>query len=282
MRRKAITCLVAGLMLSGVAACNDPKDPQTWIKRLRDPQQATKAVRELQKLGNPVAIKPLCDLFKDFQSPNILKAIISFKDKRSIPCLVRALDFTADKYHNATLAANALADFKAKEAVDPLVKILDQPLPIKSRANLAKLAAIGALSKIGDQKAVPGLIRTLERRPEKQDFLLNKRAAQALGLLGSETAIPALIAGLFMSSTIQGTSYPFARVALVQIGPAAVQPLIETYQHKNAKIEAMAKELKFREGVIEQKTSIVLGDIASAKAAPFLLEELGKADMKET
>lgn len=263
-------------------ACNDPKDPQTWIKKLRDPQHATEAVRQLQDIGDPVAVKPLCDLFKDFQSPNILKAVISFKHRSSIPTLIEALDFTEDKYHNATLAAKALADFKATEAVGPLTKILERQLPIRSRANLAKLAAIGALAEIGDTSAVPALIATLERRPEQQDFLLNKKSAEALGMLGDPRAVPALIKGLFMSSTLQGDAFPFASVALVRLGAPAVQPLIDAMQRKNKDLEAMAKELAFKEGIIEQKAAIVLGDMALPEAVPALLEQLKGFDLKET
>ena len=172
-----------------LVACDDPKDPQTWIKKLRDPEHATKAVKELQKLGDPVAIESLAALYKDFESPTILKAIITLakkapENKAAHGALFSALEFTEDKYHNATLAAAALADLKLKEAVEPLAKVLDRPMAIKSRANLAKLAVIKALAVLGDKRALPYLVRTLERRPEQQDFLLNKQAARALGKIG--------------------------------------------------------------------------------------------------
>ncbi|MCC6746448.1 MAG: HEAT repeat domain-containing protein [Deltaproteobacteria bacterium] len=274
--------LIALGLSFGLAACNDPNNPQTWIKRLRDPEYATQAIKELQRIGDPAAVPPLCELYKDFESPTILKAIISFKDKRAIPTLIAALEFTEDKYHNATLAAATLAEMKATEAVEPLTKVLDKAISIRSRANLAKLAAIEALAQLGDKRAVGALIKTLERRPEQQDFLLNKKAAEALGELGDPQAVPVLIRALFTSSTLQGTSFPMARVALVRIGQPAVKPLLEAMQGKDRALEGMAKELKFADGVVLNKTAIVLGDLGAKDAVPALLEQLGKASPTET
>jgi HEAT repeat protein len=233
-----------------------------------------------------VALKPLCELYKDFESPTILKAIISLakkdpKNADAIQTLISALEFTEDKYHNATLAAAALADMKAMSAVEPLAKVLDRPMAIKSRANLAKLAAIKALAKLGDKKAVPYLVRTLERRPEQQDFLLNKESARALGAIGdtSPEVLSVLIRALFMASTIQGTSFPMARVALVKLGPPAVPPLIAALEGKDEKLNKMSKELEFQDGVVLGKISRVLGDKMAAAAVDPLLEILKKANL---
>ncbi len=269
-------------------ACDDPKDPNTWIKKLRDPEHATEAVKQLRRLGDPIAVEPLCDLFKDFPSPEILKAIISFKDKRSIPTLIAALDFTEDKYHNVTLAAKALAKLKAVEAVEPLGKVIKKPMAIKSRANLAKVAAIAALATIGDKKAVPVLIEALDKKPTEQDFHINKKAAKALGELGDPAAVPILIRGLFMSSSIQGTSFPQARVALVRIGQPAIEPLVNAMKGKNEKLNAMPKEWEWKDpdpkSVIFNKLAIVLGDLRAKEAVPHLLESLknSKIDTADT
>lgn len=279
--------VLTGVCLFLLTACDDPKKAETWIKKLRDPEHATKAVRELQKIGDPVAIKPLCDLFKDFESPTILKAIISLAKrdpkvgKVAVPTLIAALEFTEDKYHNATLAADALADLEAAEAVEPLAKVLDRPMAIKSRANLAKLAAIKALGRFQDKRAIPFLVRTLERRPEQQDFLLNKESAIALGKIGdaSPEVVSVLIRALFMASTIQGTSFPMARIALVQLGKPTVPALLDALQGKDEKLNKMAKELDFQDGVVLGKVSRVLGDMMAKPAVDPLLDILKKANL---
>lgn len=286
MSRLPALFLACSFLLNFVA-CSDPKNPQTWIKRLRDPEYAPEAVKQLEKIGNPVAIKPLCDLYKDFESPNILKAIISFKgkDPDSMTCLLRALDLTTeDKYNNSTMASQALAELKAVEAVDALAKVAEKTMPLKSRANLARQAAIRALAAIGDKKAVPVLIKILEGKPTEQDFLLNKEAAVALGNIADPVAIPSLLKGLFMSSSIQGTSFPQARVAMVRMGQPAVKPLIEALQGKNEKLNAMPKEWDWKDenpkAVIQNKLAIVLGDMMAKDATPALLELLDKADIE--
>ncbi len=273
------------------SACDDPKDPSTWVKKLRNPEHAAKAVKELKKMADTastdaerkkvadVAVQPLCDLFKDFPSPEILKAIIAFKDMRSVKTLMDALDFTEEQYHNATIAAKALANLKAVEAVDALGKVLGRPMSIKSRANLAKLAAIKALGNLGDKKAVPYLIQTLERKPEEQDFLLNKKSAQALGQLGDPRANSVLIRALFMASTIQGTSYPQARVALVRMGDSAVKPMVDALTGNDPKLKAMAEQLEFKDGVVLGKISRVLGDMMAKEAVPALIKILGEAKL---
>jgi len=279
--------LAALLTLVSWVGCDDPKNPQTWIKKLRDPKNASKAVRELKQLGDPVAIKPLCELFKDFESPEILKPIISLmkKDptnKAAEQTLITALEFTEDKYHNATLAANAIAKFKIKAGVIPLAKVLDRQMSIKSRGpNKAKQAAIAALGKLGDPRAVPYLVRTLERRPERQDFLHNKAAARALGKIGHATpeVISVLIRALFMSSTIQGTAFPMARVSLVQLGKPVVPAVIAAMNGKDEKLYKMSKELKFVDGVILSKTSRILGDLMAKEAVDPLLKALNEAKL---
>jgi HEAT repeat protein len=277
MSRLTVAVLGLGFLL---AACDDPKDAKTWIKKLRNPEHATEAVKQLEKIGDAAAVQPLCDLYKDFESPTILKAIISFKDKRAIPTLIKALDFTEDKYHNATMASKALANLKAVEAVDALCKVVERPMAIKSRANLAKISAIEALADLGDKKAVPCLINALEKRPEEQDFFVNKKAAFALGEIGDPAAVPVLIRALFMASTIQGPSYPMANVALVKIGDPSIKPLINALQGKDEKLNAMGKALEFKEGVVVQKVCWVLGDMIATEAVPALLEIFKKAKLE--
>jgi HEAT repeat protein len=278
MNRKIVASLGCLVILS---ACSDPKDPQTWIKQLKDSEKSEEAIRQLQKLGDPVAVKPLSELFTDTEDTSVLKAIAAFNHKDSIPTMIRALDYTEDRYNNATTAAQALAKLKAKEGVPALLKLLDRPMRIKSRSNLAKLAAISALAKIGDKKAVPGLIKVLERRPEEQDFMLNKISAMALGELGDPAAAEVLVRALFMASTVQGSSYPQARVALVQLGPDAAPALLKAMSGTAPKLNAMARELAFKEGVVLAKTSRVLGDLAAKEAVPALLDIIKKTNLRK-
>lgn len=276
--RHAVRSLVLVCAAAVQAACNDPNNPQTWIKRLRNPEHAAEAVRRLEKLGDPVAVEPLCKLYEEYPSATILQAIISFKDKRSIPTLRKALEVTeADKYNNATKAARALAEMKVTEAVPDLIKVLEKPWPIKSRANLAKQAAIEALAVLGDARAVPALIEVAQGEPDKQDFHLNKVAVVALGKLGDPRAIPVLIRSLYKSSQLQGSSFSQATVALVRMGSPAVEPLLRAMKGKNDDLNAYARQVTLQEGEMLSKAAQVLGDLRAKEAVEPLLEVLASA-----
>ena len=289
---KRLILLFVGLSLV-LMGCDDPRDPKTWTKKLRDPQHREEAVGQLKKMADKakddkelakigaVAVPALCTIFKDHPEARTLKTIILFKDKSAVPTLIDALDFVGEEYHNATVAARALAKLKSSDAVEPLGKVLERPLAIKSRANLAKQAAIEALAKIGDPRGVPHLMKCADKSWTEQDFHLNKKAIEALGVLRDPKAVPTLVRGLFMTSPRQGHSFNQARLALVRIGKPAIQPIITALQRKDAGLEKMAKDQEFRPGVIRLKASVALGDLRAKEAVPAMLEILGKAKVGE-
>ena len=139
--------------------------------------------------------------------------------------MIEALDYSDDDFDRATIAAGVLGDMKATDAVDPLIKAAEKQLPIKSRANNARIAAMRALVKIGDKRAVPTLMKILTTSADEQDFLLNQKAALGLAEFRDPQAIPALIKGLFMTGRGTGI-FQECRLALVRIGAPAIDPLI--------------------------------------------------------
>jgi len=272
MRR---ACVALALLAVGCVA--DPRDPKTWIKQLGDPREGKEAVNQLVKLKDPEAVPPLIDLYKKSKDPDVLKAIASFHDKRQVPVMIDSLDYSEESYDNAATAANALGDTPDPSAVDPLMKTLAKPLPVKTRANIVKLEAMKSLVKIKDKRAVDALDKVLATSADDQDFFLNKTAAASLAKFGDPKSIPFLIRGMFMTG--RGADiFPECRTALVAVGEPAVQPLIAAMNRKNADLEADAKKYEFIPGIIVQKTAVVLGDIRSKTAVPALLAELGKKD----
>ncbi len=287
MKRLVLLCVGLSVALMG---CDDPRDPATWTKKLRDPQHRERAVLQLKKMAEKakdpkelakigkVAVPALREIFKTHPEARTLKTIILFKDRSAVPTYIDALDFVGEEYHNATVAARALAALKATDAVDALGKVLDRALVKQSRANLAKQAAIEALGKIGDPKAVPYLSKCARKHWQRddQDFLLNRKAIEALGKIGDKSAVDTLILGLFMSSR-RGHSFNQARLALVRIGKPAIKPLIASLQGKNEELKKMAREEEFRPGVVRYKTSFTLGDLRAREAVPVMTEMLSKA-----
>src|SRR4029079_3443705 len=135
---------------------------------------------------------------------------------------------------------------RAADTLPALIKAAEKELPVKSRANNARIAAMRALVRIGDKRAVATLVKILATAADEQDFLLNQKAALGLAEFGDPQAIPALIKGLFMTG--RGTRiFQECTLALVRIGQPAVDPLIQLLQEKNADIQDMAAKLKFEE-----------------------------------
>jgi len=267
--------LVFSLGIAMVGCVSDPRDPNTWIKKLDSPVDQKDAVRELVRLKDPVAVEPLIAFYKKNHDPEVLKAIATFKDKRQVPVMIDSLEYTDESYDNAATAAAALGDTPDPSAVDPLIKALGKPLSIKTRANIVKQSAMSSLAKIHDPKAAAAISKVLETPADDQDFYLNHEAAIALGELGDPAGVPALIRGLFMTG--RGANiFNQCRVSLLQIGKPAVQPLMDAHEHKNAKLEEDAKKYEFRPGVIEQKTALILGDLRAKEAVPMMVAELKK------
>jgi HEAT repeat protein len=271
---------LAALFAVGAIACTgDPNDPITWGKKLKDLREQKEALDRLANMDTErarPAVPYLIDLYKSTRKPEHLEAMARFKDPETKPLMLEALDYSDDDFDRAVVAAGVLGEMKATDAVDPLIKAIEKPLPVKSRANNVRVAAIRALVKIGDKRAVEPLSKVLTTSADEQDFLLNQKAALGLAELRDPASVPALIKGLFMTG--RGINiFQECRLALVRMGDSAVQPLLQLLDDQNPEIRAMAKELKFDEnspGVVVTKASILLGDLRAKKAVPRLLAHL--------
>jgi HEAT repeat protein len=272
-----IGALTAGVFLSGCEG--DPNDPRTWARKLKGVRDQKEALDQLAKMSVERAEKALPELialYKETKKPEHLEALSRFQNDQTKALFIEALDFTEDDFDRAVIAAGALGEMKATDAVAPLIKAVDHQLPIKSRANTVRLAAIRALVKIGDKQAVPVLMKILTTSADEQDFLLNQKAALGLAEFRDPQSIPALIKGLFMTG--RGTQvFQECRLALVRIGDAAVDALINLLNEKNAEIAEMARTLDFDKtspGIVPFKAAYLLGDLRAARAVPAMAARL--------
>jgi HEAT repeat protein len=282
--RTSSVVLAFALALSLVSACTgDPNDPMTWAKQLKNLRTQKEALDHLANMdvdkARP-AVPYLIELFKDTKRAEHLEALARYLDPQTKPIMIEALDYTEDDFDRATIAAGVLGDMKDPEGVAPLIKAAEKELPVKSRANNTRIAAMRALVKIGDKRAVPTLMKILTTSADDQDFLLNQKAALGLAEFRDPQAIPALIKGLFMTGRGTGI-FQECRLALVRIGAPAVDPMIQLLQEKNPDIQEMAAKLKFESpppegtpGVVPHKAAIILGDLRAKKAVPALAGRL--------
>ena len=281
---RAAAALSLTLSLGLVSACQgDPNDAMTWAKQVKNLRTQKEALDHLANMdvekARP-AVPALVELFKDTKRPEHLEALARYHDPRTKDIMIEALDYTEDDFDRATIAAGVLGDMKDPSAVAPLIKAAEKELPVKSRANNARIAAMRALVKIGDKRAVPTLMKILTTSADDQDFLLNQKAALGLAEFRDPQSIPALTKGLFMTGRGTGI-FQECRLALVRIGAPAVDPMIALLQEKNPDIQEMASKLKFEEpppvgtpGVVPHKAAIILGDLRAKKAVPALAARL--------
>jgi HEAT repeat protein len=279
IRKLALLSLIVGLGLS--ACAGDPNDPMTWAKKLGNIREQQEALNQLARMGADrarVAVPALVALYKETKKPEHLEALVRYKDTSAIPLYIEALDFTEDDFDRAIVAAGALGELReqATEAVPALIKAVEHQLPIKSRANNVRLAAVRAMVKIGDKRAVPALMKILTTSADEQDFLLNQKSALGLGELRDPQAIPALIKGMFMTG--RGANiFQECRLGLVRMGQPAVAPLIELLNEKNPEINEMARKLdfdKYSPGIMRFKAAMLLGDLRAGSAVRALAANL--------
>lgn len=128
--------------------------------------------------------------------------------------------------YNAARMLGELGDF---DAVEPLIESL-----LHDKNGSVRLYAARALGELGDVSATGPLIESL-RTDRNVDVRV--RAARALGRLGGEDVVLPLVYAL---SDTNSQVCMTAADALIEIGPIAVKPLIESLQHDKVNVRCDA------------------------------------------
>lgn len=141
-------------------------------------------------------------------------------------------------------AVHALGRLGDVRAVNPLIEALDDlDMDMRRAASLA-------LGRLGEP-AVDPLIRVLERTGRST---VREAAASALGTLGAERAVEPLVEVL---GDAEVRTQEAAARALVNLGSAAVNPLVGALKHGDSGVRWNATQ--------------VLGKIGDRRAVPYLL-----------
>jgi hypothetical protein len=159
---------------------------------------------------------------------------------------------------------------RGKAAVAGLVACLQAP----ENSSEARVAAAKCLRKIKDASAVQPLIDTYKNAGAP--LAVRGEAALALGDLNATNAIPDLIEGLANNMFKVSET---ARIALVAMGDAAVQPLIDAYTKEMAVTEVARPKEKEREAYAARdgivfRSLLILGDLGGSKARQTLCQAL--------
>lgn len=248
----------------------DPEKPGYWTARLAKKQTRVEALKALGSMG-PAAREAVPQITRWLEKtgewqPDAAFALGRIADASAVPKLLAVLDHNVGRGRDRETrlanrlnknAARALGRLKAKEAVPHLLKLLDSP------EHSTRDSIVRALGAIGDRSTEDALI-DIAKNDEHPG--VRNGAIAALGRIRSTKAVPTLIEMMF-SVRDHISHYGAARFSLIQLGDAAVDPLLRVLTHQNSAIEGLRinGETLMPEA-IEAKAASVLGALQATSA----------------
>ncbi len=317
----AVAVVIAALGL-GCHAAED--DPEGQARELSDPVRRENAIFNLKgiytetlasnggdrnsaevKAVADVIVDPLAQAYLDYPEDRInglamLELLYEMRDARSLPALLEALNWRTEvSEDHAVRAAQTIAAMEVPAAerpkvIETLARALERITDSRSEDNKMRVSMIRALGSLKDKGATKILTIIATKQDEKQNFLINRLAAQQLGELRDPAAIPALIRCLFLFAP----NHPELRMndvaaeALILVGRPSLKPLLGVLGGKNGTANAIAKQyidaVKARRPdlanrmTVRQVTggeaSFALGALGFSEALEPLLREAGSSD----
>jgi len=317
----AVAVLVAALGM-GCHAADD--DAEGQASELSDPVRRENAIFNLKGIYTEtlaanagdrssadviavadVIVGPLTQAYLDYPEDRInglaiLDLLYEMQDPRSLPALTDALNWRTEvSEDHAIRAAQTIQSMEVPAAERPaviqaLARSLERITDARPEDNKMRVSMIRALGSLKDKGATEILTSIATKQDEKQNFLINRLAAQQLGELRDPAAIPALIKCLFLFAP----NHPELRMndvaaeALILIGRPSLKPLLGVLAGSDATANAIAKHyinaVKARRPdlansmTVRQVTggeaSFALGALGFSEALEPLLREAGSSD----
>jgi HEAT repeat protein len=167
---------------------------------------------------------------------------------------------------------------KATATVDTIIAQLDQLLETPSKdkgpeGGELRKEMVSTLGELGDAKAVPVLIKTMEQEKENQPVAVHREAAKSLGLIADASATEALLAVPFRvpdspSTTDIGNR---AKLALVGIGDPAVPGVMKMLKGEQEEVNKLASNNGVDLLIVQQTAVGILGAMGATEAVDELL-----------
>jgi HEAT repeat protein len=327
MRRQLQSAVLWGLcaLCVGVAACHpDDNDPKGQAGDLNDPVRREHALERLQAIfsarlseakgdRSKPSIKEFCDatnegLTKTYvehpeDSQNglrILSLMNEMRDPRTLPALIKALDWKAEvsEDHAVTAALTMIEiDIPAGqrgEVVDALGKALLRIDGARGADNRMRKAFIEVLGKLKDKRAVEPLTKIALKRDASQHFLINILAAQQLVAIADPDSTGTFIKGLYWFDV----NNPAMRMndvstsGLVAIGRPALAPMLKVLSGEDEEANTVVKQyiqaIKQKDSdaaskmdpraILSTEATFTLGKLGFRDALDPLIEEAKSAD----
>lgn len=268
---------VALAALIALPACEqaDPNSVEYQIQQLKE-KKTKESINKLGEMQAKEAVDPLMEAYDAGRFRyDIIAALARIGDPKAAPTMIKAIGDKSEKMA-AQLAGTTLLEWNVGEGnTDALLAVAqDATAPNENR-----YAALQLLARYPDPKAAPALLNTLKADPDLQPMALAGLAAEALGKLREEKAIPALVTCLWLDDALGRNAVSECRLALNRIGPKSVPALIQALERKNRAVEARATKLKFdKGGIVEAKAADMLGDMPDPAAVEPLIAAMKSRD----
>lgn len=272
---KSSLVLLLSLLFVFGSGCEreDPSQCSYWVKRLANPSKAREALQQVGMMKCADAGDSLKKMFEEGRNrKEVLAAAEQLQDKSVVVDLLKQALRIKDISRNA---ANMIRDLKLKEARP----VLEEVLASGRNAEVRGPGLEALLSLTPNPKDVEGiLLKILQADPSIQGAEATKIAAEALGKIRSEKAIPDLILALFAGTTDPAlrSVYRVARGALASIGPAAAQPLADALNGKYKPLNdyVQAKQIPNWKWQWGPRLVEVLGDLRHEAGAQPIVEKV--------
>jgi HEAT repeat protein len=306
--RLLCTSLAIGLLVGMLGCHASDDDPEGQAKELADPVRRQNAIRNLHRIytnklaeqggdRNAPDVRAVADVIyepmnkvyidnpQDTQNGQaILDLMQEMRDPRTVPALVRALDWRTEvSEEHAIRAAQTIQrlqvpEDKKAEVIQALGNAFDKVEGARPVDNRMRVEFLRALGRMKDKRATPVLVKIMTDDGEAQDFLINRLAAQQLGAMGDPEAVPHLIEALFLfdARRPQLRMNDVAAEALVRIGRPALDPLKTVLKGKHERANELAKAyIEAVRGVSPQAAAGMSVDMITSGEGTFALGALG-------
>ncbi len=317
----AAVVLIAALGL-GCHAADD--DPAGQAGELSDPVRRENAIFNLKgiytetlaanggdrnsadvKAVADVIVGPLTQAYLDYPEDRInglaiLDLLYEMQDPRSLPALTEALNWRTEVSEDhairaaQTIQAMNIPPAERPKVIEALARSLERITDARPEDNKMRISMIRALGSLKDKGATAILTNIATKQDEKQNFLINRLAAQQLGELRDPAAIPSLIKCLFLFAPNRPDlrMNDVAAEALILIGRPSLEPLLGVLAGNDDTANAIAKQyisaVQARRPDLANKmtlrqvtggeASFALGALGFSEALEPLLREAASSD----
>jgi HEAT repeat protein len=220
----------------------------------------------------------------------MLSLMNEMRDPRTLPALIKALDWTAEvSEDHAVTAALTMTEIdipadKRAEVVAAICKAVLRIDGARGADNRMRKSFIEVLGKLKDKGATDTLTKIALKRDASQNFLFNILAAQQLVSIADPAATQAMVKALywFDANQPQMRMNDVATSALVAIGKPALEPVLKALRGEDAEVNDIIKLYieAIKQKDAEAASKIDPKTVISAEAT-FTLGKLGFRDSLE-